>query len=94
MIVVAGWLRVDPAGRASYLAGCRTVIEQARAAPGCLDFTLGADLLDTSRINVFERWSDAETLLAFRQSGPDDAQQEAILDALVHRYEISSESDA
>jgi quinol monooxygenase YgiN len=38
VIVVAGALFVDPAGREDYLAGCRRVVEQARAADGCVDF--------------------------------------------------------
>ncbi|BBX70011.1 hypothetical protein MPSYJ_34720 [Mycolicibacterium psychrotolerans] len=52
MIIVAGHLMVDPADRQSYLTGCATVVRQARAAPGCLDFAISADLVDPGRINV------------------------------------------
>lgn len=94
MIVVAGWLRVDPVDRTVYLDGCVKVIEQARSAPGCLDFTISADLLDDARINVYERWASEDELMAFRQSGPDDQQQVAIRDASVRRYEVASEGPA
>jgi quinol monooxygenase YgiN len=90
VIVVSGALYVDPAGRDEYLAGCREVVEQARAAEGCLDFAIGADLLDAGRINVYERWESDEHLEAFRGSGPPSGQLDKLLDAQVQRYRISS----
>jgi len=89
MIIISGWIRVDPDARDDYLKGCVSVIEQARASSGCLDFTLGADLVDTGRINVYERWESQETLDAFRGSGPGDDQETMIRDAEVSRYQIS-----
>jgi quinol monooxygenase YgiN len=73
VLIIAGWLRVDPASRADYLEGCAAVVEQARSAPGCLDFALSADLLDPGRINVHERWESDEQLHAFRGNGPASA---------------------
>jgi quinol monooxygenase YgiN len=90
MLIVAGHLTVDPAERDDYVAKCVKVVELARAAPGCLDFAITADIVDHSRIDVFERWEGEEQLLAFRGSGPDDGQQAAILDADVKRYAISA----
>lgn len=94
MIIVAGWLRVAPDERDDYLVGCRAVVEQARGAPGCLDFSLGADLAEADRINVYERWTGESELLAFRGSGPDGDQQIAIVAADVRRYIIESEAPA
>lgn len=94
MLIVAGWLRVEPDARAAYLRGCAAVVEAARVAPGCLAFSLGADMVDPGLISVYERWQDEDDLLAFRSSGPDEHQQVAILDASVRRYEISSEGPA
>lgn len=93
MLIVSGWLAVDPDERTEYLAGCVEVVRSARAAPGCLDFTLAADLLDDARINVYERWESAERLAEFRGSGPPGDQQARIRDASVRRYTISAESD-
>lgn len=92
MLIVAGHLTVDPADRDRFVADCRTaVVERARAAAGCLDFALSADALEPGRINVFERWSSEEELLAFRGSGPDGDTGARILDATVRRYTISGE---
>lgn len=90
VLIIAGHLIVDPAARDRYLAGCVPVVEQARRSPGCLDFSLSADLVDPGRIDVHERWESEEALLAFRGSGPSGEQQEAVLDADVHRYVISA----
>lgn len=88
MLIVAGWIRVDPAERQAYLADSTTVVEQARSASGCLDFAVSADLVDPGRINVHERWHSEAELLAFRDAGPSDGQQMAVVDAEVQRYEI------
>lgn len=90
MLIVAGHLVVDPTEREAYVADCRAVVEAARAAEGCLDFSITADLVEPGRINVYERWEDEEPLLAFRGSGPSGDQQAQILDADVERYEISA----
>ncbi|MEU9831640.1 antibiotic biosynthesis monooxygenase family protein [Streptosporangium sp. NPDC048047] len=94
MIIIAGWIAVDPQAREAYLRTCVDAVEQARASAGCLDFTLGADLADSGRINVYERWESAEALAAFRTSGPSDEQTTMIRDAEVLRYEISGAGPA
>jgi quinol monooxygenase YgiN len=86
VIVVAGALYVEPGERSEFLVGCRTVVEQARNAEGCLDFAISADLLDLSRINVFERWTDRTALVDFRDSGPSDDQNDAISRADVREF--------
>ena len=90
MIIVAGWIAVDAEARAAYLDGCRAVLEQARAAGGCLDFALSADPLEPGRINVYERWESDEDLERFRGAGPSDEQSAQIRDASVARYRISA----
>jgi quinol monooxygenase YgiN len=88
VIVVAGALYVDQHVRTEFLMGCRAIVEQARTAEGCLDYALSADVLDPSRINVFERWVDESALLAFREAGPTEAQQDAINRADVREFRI------
>ncbi|MEU1601813.1 putative quinol monooxygenase [Micromonospora matsumotoense] len=90
MFIVAGSLYVDPAERDAYLESCGEVVRQARATPGCVDFTIGPDLVEPGRINVYERWESDDELLAFRESGPTQEQVTAILGAEVHRYRISA----
>lgn len=88
MLIVAGHLVVEPPQRASYLAECRRVVQQARRTPGCLDFAIGADLLDPGRINVFERWESQAAVDAFRGSGPSAEQQGVIVTASVSEYDV------
>ena len=89
MIIVAGHLVVAEADRDEVLAGCAGVVEQAREAPGCLDFSVSADLLDPGRINIFERWESVAAVEAFRGSGPSDEQSAAMLSASVAEYDIA-----
>lgn len=90
MLIVSGWISVDPEVRDGYLAGCRRVVVEARATPGCLDFVLSADPVEADRITVYERWASDEVLAAFRGSGPAPEQTAAILDAQVQKYRISA----
>jgi quinol monooxygenase YgiN len=68
-IIVSGTLHVDPAERDAYLQARVPILQHARRAAGCLDFSLSADLLDPGRINVYERWRSPEDLLAYRAGG-------------------------
>ncbi len=79
MVIVAGHIIVAPQQRESYLAGCVSVVEQARSAAGCLDFAITADLVDPGRINVFERWESQAAVETFRGSGPSDEQDAEML---------------
>jgi quinol monooxygenase YgiN len=89
VVIVAGHITVEPQQRDSYLGGCVSVVEQARRAAGCLDFAISADLLDASRINIFERWESQAAVEAFRSSGPSEDQSSAMLSASVEEYDIA-----
>ncbi|GAA3463755.1 antibiotic biosynthesis monooxygenase family protein [Saccharothrix longispora] len=89
MVIVAGHLVVDPHRRESYLADCASVVRQARDAPGCLDFSVTADLVDPGRVVVFERWESRAAVEAFRGSGPDGGQGAAVLAASVAEYDVA-----
>lgn len=89
MVIVAGHLVVDPEQRETYLKGCVSIVKFARCATGCLDFAITADLVDSDRINIFERWKSQAAVEAFRGSGPSDEQGAAILTASVAEYDIA-----
>lgn len=93
MLIVAGYLEVEAADRDAYVAECESVVEAARAADGCLDFSITADSVDDGRIRIYERWESEERLLAFRGSGPSGGQQTRIIAADVKRFAISSVGD-
>jgi quinol monooxygenase YgiN len=90
-IIVSGTLHVDPAQRDAYLAARVPILEHARRAPGCLDFSLSPDLLDPSRINVYERWRSHEDLLAYRAGdGPDEDDSIELTAARVELHHVSA----
>ncbi|WP_040729586.1 putative quinol monooxygenase [Nocardia tenerifensis] len=90
MLIVAGYLRV--ADRDRYLAACREVVELARAAQGCLDYSLGADLVEPDRVNVYERWVSRSAVDEFRGAGTSDNDLGAqILGAEVSEFECANE---
>jgi len=90
MVIVAGHLILDPDQRESYLAGCVSVVEQARSTAGCLDFSITADLVDAGRIVIFERWTSQYAVEAFRGAGPTDDQSAALLAASVSEYDVTA----
>ena len=89
MVIVAGHITVDPEERESYLAGCKSVVEKARRADGCVDFAITADLLDPGRVNLFERWESQAAVETFRGSGPSNEQGAAMLSVSVAEYDIA-----
>jgi quinol monooxygenase YgiN len=91
VVIVAGHVMVEPEQRAGYLAGCAEVVRQARETPGCLDFSLSADIIDPGRINIFERWESQSAVEAFRGSGPSDEQGEMIVSVSVCEYDVGEE---
>lgn len=88
MLIVAGQLLVEPTQRDAYVASCVSVVEQARRAPGCLDFCISADLVVPGRINVFEAWVSRTDVESFRGSGPSEEQQATLLSASVTEYDV------
>jgi quinol monooxygenase YgiN len=91
MVIVAGFLLVEPSQRERYLTECWDVVQQARRTPGCLEYAISADLLDPDRINIFERWESQAAVEAFRGSGPTDGQQAVIVSASVSEYDVGGQ---
>lgn len=90
MLIVSGYLVLDPADRDAHVVASVDSVRLARQAPGCLDFAVSADPVDPARVNVFERWAGREDLDAFRASGdPDD---QAIEFSRIRRFEIEEYS--
>ncbi len=90
-IIVSGRIHVDPARRNAYLAARIPILEHARRAPGCVDFSLSPDLLDDTRVNVHERWASHEDLLAYRAGdGPAYDDDIPVTDADVQLHHVSA----
>jgi quinol monooxygenase YgiN len=90
MIIIAGYLTVDPADRDRYLEVVADVAPTARKAPGCLDFVQAADPIEPGRINIYERWDSDEDLHRFRTSGTPGPDTPEIREADVKKYRISA----
>jgi quinol monooxygenase YgiN len=91
MVIVAGHVVVNPEQRDDYLSGCGEVVRQARRTPGCLDFSLSADLLEPGRINILERWETQAAVEGFRGGGPSPEQDAAIVAGSVAEYDVGDE---
>ncbi|MGV9972417.1 putative quinol monooxygenase [Nocardia beijingensis] len=90
MLIVAGHLRVIDRDR--YLDSCRDVVALARACEGCLDFSLGADLLEPDRVNVYERWTTRAAVERFRGTGTSGDLDTQIVRADVREFEYETET--
>ncbi|MBF6465412.1 antibiotic biosynthesis monooxygenase [Nocardia beijingensis] len=90
MLIVAGYLRVTDRDR--YLDSCREVVALARAAEGCLDFSLGADLIEPDRVNVYERWATRAAVERFRGTGTSGDLDAQIMGADVREFEYETET--
>jgi quinol monooxygenase YgiN len=89
MVIVAGHVTIDPELRESHLAESRRIVEAARAADGCLDFTMTPDLLVPGRMNLFERWESQAAVKAFRKRAPRGKQSAAPLSGSVAEYDVA-----
>src|SRR5215207_4421005 len=74
MVIVAGHITVEPQQREAYLAGCVSVVKQARGTAGCVDFAITADLIDPGRVNILERRESQAAVETFRSSSPSNEQ--------------------
>jgi quinol monooxygenase YgiN len=78
VIIVAGYIDVDPAGRDQFLADRQASCEASRVEPGCLEYVFSADSSNPARIRLFERWESKEALgthLAGLAQNPPQAQE-------------------
>jgi len=90
MLIIAGHLVLAAADRQTYLDLTHDVARQARATEGCLDFVQSADPIDPTRVNIFERRTAEEPMVAFREMDHQELPLPPIVGADVKRYVIAS----
>ena len=73
MLIIAGYMEMDPSERDAYVAAHADLIQRARGAEGCLDLAISADTVAEGRVNLFERWESQDALDAWRvvANGPN-----------------------
>lgn len=70
-IIVAGKLTIQPGRRDEFVLRSIDAVVQARAHNACEDFSVSADPVDATRVNIFEKWQSRAALDAFRNAGPE-----------------------
>lgn len=87
-VIVAGKISTKIVDREAFLRKSMSSVSLARRTKGCLDFSVSADLIEQDRINIFELWTDWESLHAFRDQGPSEDLSSLIVAVDVKEYEV------
>ena len=94
MLIVAGHFVVDPADQAAFVEGRVEAMRATREEPGCLEYVMAADVVDASRVILFERWADQAAFdqhMAVLAQGGSKATGPAPKGFEVKIYDISGE---
>ncbi|WP_019811741.1 putative quinol monooxygenase [Saccharomonospora halophila] len=89
MLIIAGYLEVDPEQRDAFITAHEDLLRRGRQAPGCLDLAITPDPLNRDRIYNFERWESREQLEEWRAVANAPNTEIAIKDANVMEYSVA-----
>ena len=92
MIIVAGYFKVAPADRATFIDNRRAGMLRSRGEQGCHVYALSPDPLDPGLVHLYERWETAEDLAAHaaaNRANPRPPDGIPVLDSELLRYEIA-----
>lgn len=64
MILVTGYMDVDPGQRDAVIEAMRRVQSASAAEDGCQHYAFSVDLEDPNRLHVSERWESDEAMAA------------------------------
>ena len=62
MIIVNGYIDVDPDQRETFVVAAQSLMSATRAEAGCEHYAFSADLDDPGRFYVSERWADEDAV--------------------------------
>src|SRR3954447_25023782 len=62
MLILAGSFELDPADRDAFIEGRTEAMGETRNEPGNLEYVMSAGPVDPTRVMLFERWADQESL--------------------------------
>lgn len=66
MIIIAGYLLLDPSDRDLFVDSHLELVGRGRQSSGCLDLAISADPVEPTRVNNYELWENEESLSAWR----------------------------
>jgi quinol monooxygenase YgiN len=72
-IIIAGYIRIDPARAAQARAAAITMMKATRQEPGCRFYNITADLEDAAVFHVSEEWESDTALTSHMKSPHMDA---------------------
>ncbi len=95
MLVIAGYIRIDPANHEAAVAAASQVMEETHKEEGCISYTFSADLSDEGLFHLFEEWESQEALDAHFRTPHMAKFQGAVggfgvKEMKVQRYEVAS----
>jgi quinol monooxygenase YgiN len=64
MIVVTGYLTINPDLRAEVDAAIATLVPLTLAEDGCVQYRYANDILDPNQINIWEQWESEDAMNA------------------------------
>ena len=73
MIIVLGYIHLNPADVDDFVTDVRAIIPGTRAQKGCLFYTATVDDARSGRMLIAERWQDQESLTAHLESSTSTA---------------------
>lgn len=62
MIVVVGYLTINPDKRAEVEAAIATLVPLTVAEEGCVEYRYANDVLEPNRINIWEQWESEDAM--------------------------------
>lgn len=90
MLIIAGRIEIDPTQRDRAAEAARQMMEGSNAEPGCIEYTISADLRQDDLFHIFERWEDQAALDAHFKTPHMGVFQEAIKSVVrgmkIHKY--------
>ena len=95
MLIIGGTIRLDPAKHEEAIAAASEMMDATRKEPGCVSYTMSADVQDPSVFHVFEEWESQGALDQHFQA-PHMAKFQAAAAGLgirgmdIQKYEIAS----
>ncbi|MFA7552748.1 MAG: putative quinol monooxygenase [Spongiibacteraceae bacterium] len=88
MIIISGYIDLDPQRMDAALKKAVPLIEGALDEQGCLDYDWCPNPLIAGRVRVFERWTDEESLAAHFQSRWYKEMGETLVEAGMQGVEV------
>ena len=93
MLVVAGYVKLDPAKVETATEAARAVMAATRQEEGCISYTFSADLDEPGHFHIFEEWESQAALDAHFKAPHMAEFQKAmggfgVSEIRVQRYEV------